>query len=59
VRIGERRGEWNHLYNLGLTHRALGEIARTSDLWQQALRIFAEIKSPHAETVRGRLAKIG
>ena len=55
--IGDRRGEGSRLHNLGLAYAAVGEIARARDLWQQALRIFEEIQSPDAETVRGWLAE--
>jgi hypothetical protein len=56
--IGDRRNEGASLDNLGLPHAELNMTARVLDLWQEALRIFEEIESPHTETVRGSLANI-
>jgi hypothetical protein len=46
-------GAW--LGNLGLAYSALGQVEQARQVWQQALRIFAEIKSPTAATVRAWL----
>jgi tetratricopeptide (TPR) repeat protein len=54
--IGDRRGEGNHLVNMGLGYEELGDTVRAHELWGDALRIFEEIESPHATTVRGWLA---
>ncbi len=53
--IGDRRGEGNHLANMGMAYHRLGDNERARRLWQEALAIFEEIKSPHAQTVRGWL----
>jgi tetratricopeptide (TPR) repeat protein len=55
--IGDRRGEANssfnmadELYKLGQTHEALRHA-------EHALKLYTEIESPHAETVRQQLAE--
>ena len=52
--IGDRRNEGALLDNLGLPHAELNMTAKALDLWQEALRIFEEIESPHIETVAVR-----
>ena len=47
------------LANLGIAYRQLGRTDDARRSWEEALRIFTEIKSPHAGTVRGWLAGLG
>jgi len=56
--VGDRRGEGNHLDNLGIAYRDLGDITCARQCLSQALAIFEEIKSPHAEQVRRQLAEL-
>jgi tetratricopeptide (TPR) repeat protein len=56
--IGDRRGEGNHLGNLGLAYRDLGDIPRARQYLSQALTIFEEIKSPYADQARRQLAEL-
>jgi len=55
---GDRRDEGNQLGNLGLAYRDLGQVKKAREVWKQALRIFEEIKSPHAERVRSLLESL-
>jgi tetratricopeptide (TPR) repeat protein len=54
--IGDRRNEGTWLANLGLAYADLRDTVRARELWQEALRIFEAIESPHTETVRRWLA---
>ena len=56
--IGDRCGEARHLANLGRAYRRQEQPEKAGKLWLEALRIFEEIKSPQAETVRGWLEEI-
>ena len=42
-RLGDRRGEGNHLGNLGTAYRALGEVGRAIEQYEGALAIAREI----------------
>ena len=57
--IGDRRGEGNHLFNMSLSLQALGQQEKAIPLAKSALAIFEQIESPHAETVRQKLAEWG
>jgi len=48
-RLGDRRGEGNHLGNLGLAYAALGEARRAVEYHQQALAISREIGDRQGE----------
>jgi tetratricopeptide (TPR) repeat protein len=50
--IGHRQNEGNWLGNLGLAYRDLGQVEQAREYLEQALHIFEEIKSPHADLVR-------
>ena len=56
--IGDRRGEGNYQANLGAAYHKLGEVERARGYWEEALRIFEEIKLPSAEVMRGWLEGI-
>ena len=47
--IGDRRGEGNHLGNLGNAYRNLGEVERAIDFYQQALTISRDIGDRRGE----------
>ncbi|MGC9515940.1 tetratricopeptide repeat protein, partial [Methanocrinis sp.] len=55
--IGDKRGEGNDLFNMGLSLRALGQNEKAVSFARSALAIFEEIESPSAETVRKTLAE--
>jgi len=55
--IGDRRGEGFHLFNMSLSLNALGQQEKAISLARSALEIFEQIESPHAETVRQKLAE--
>ncbi len=57
--LGDRRGEGNHLGNLGMAYADLGDGERARKLWQEALAILEAIGSPYAERVRGWLTEPG
>ncbi|MCD4777934.1 MAG: tetratricopeptide repeat-containing protein, partial [Desulfobacterales bacterium] len=44
--IGDRRGEGNHLGNLGLAYSDLGQVEKAIEYYEQALLIGKEIKDP-------------
>jgi len=56
--IGDRRGEGNHLGNLGSAYAALGEVKRARESWQQSLAIFEEIGDSRSERVREWLEEL-
>lgn len=53
--IGDRRGEWNHLANLGVAYEKLGQMEKARNHRQAAFEIYEEIMDPNAERVRGWL----
>ena len=54
--IDYRLGEAEQLKGLGSAYRDLGESVCARQYLEQALQIFEEIKSPHAEKVREGLS---
>ena len=56
--IGDRRGEGNHLGNLGNAYLRLGEVRKAIEHYEQALKLFEDIESPHAEAVRRKIAEM-
>jgi tetratricopeptide (TPR) repeat protein len=50
--IGDRRGEGNGLFNLGLALHTLEEKDRAVGLMQRALAIYEAIESPSAKDAR-------
>ena len=57
--IGYRPGEGNSLFNTSLSMDKLSQRENAIDLAKSALSIFEQIESPHAETVRQKLAEWG
>jgi tetratricopeptide (TPR) repeat protein len=57
--IGDLRGEGNQLFNMSLSLQNLGQQEKAISLARSALAIFEQIESPHAETVRQKLAEWG
>jgi len=55
--IGDRRGEGNALFNMSLSLDKLDKRAQAIECASTALKIYEEIESPHAETVRRKLAE--
>jgi len=56
--LHDRRGEGNHLGNLGNAYKNLGEIEKAREFMEAALKIFEEIESPNANIVRRNLEKL-
>lgn len=54
--IGERRGKGNTLFNMSFSLDKLEKRAQAIECASAALEIFETIESPHAETVRRKLA---
>jgi len=48
-RLGDRRGEGNHLGNLGNAYAALGEVRKAIEYYEQALKIDREIGNRRGE----------
>jgi hypothetical protein len=57
--MDDAQAQGNHLGNLGIADKELGEKEKACELWREALSIFDEINSPAAERVRGRMEKAG
>jgi Tfp pilus assembly protein PilF len=57
--IGDRRGEGNALFNMGLAFYRLEERDQAIDLVKQALEIYETIESPNAEQARIKLKEWG
>ncbi len=57
--IGDRRGEGIPLFNMSLSLHTLDQQEKAIPLAKSALEIFEQIESPHAETVRKKLAEWG
>ena len=55
--IGNHRGEAADLWNMSLALNGLGERAQAIQHAEQALTVYDQIESPHAEQVRARLAE--
>lgn len=56
--LGDRRNEGVTLGSLGVAYENLGQVEEAKVLWREALAIFEALESPHAEWVRGLLAKV-
>jgi hypothetical protein len=63
---GDRHGEagaWDNVafahHHLGDTQEATGDVESTRDTWQQALRIFDDLRQPDAAEARTRLDRTG
>ena len=57
--IGDRRGEGNALFNMGLALHGLEEKDRAIELVKGALKIYEAIESPAAERARNVLKEWG
>ncbi|MGP8337522.1 MAG: tetratricopeptide repeat protein, partial [Methanosarcinaceae archaeon] len=44
--IGDKRGDGNHIGNLGLAYHHLGKVEKAIEYYEQALMIGKEIKDP-------------
>lgn len=51
-RLGHRRGEGNHLGNLGSAYHALGDVKRAIEFYEQALAISREVDDRRGEAIR-------
>lgn len=56
--VGDRRGEAIDLNNLGHLHKEQSNNSQARQYLEQALEIFQEIQSPHADTSRHLLAEL-
>jgi tetratricopeptide (TPR) repeat protein/transcriptional regulator with XRE-family HTH domain len=54
--LGYRQLEAEILAHLGDTRHAAGDLPQARKSWQQALAIFDDLRHPHADQVRGKLA---
>jgi hypothetical protein len=55
--IGDRRGEGNALWGMAICCEGDGDLNQAIAQAEAALRIFVEIESPSAQTMRDLLAK--
>jgi tetratricopeptide (TPR) repeat protein len=55
--LGDRLSEANSCYNLALVQHQVGLVDEANRNAEQALKIYLEIESPHAEAVRRKLAE--
>ena len=57
--IGNKPGEGRHLFNMALSLANIGQRGEAIKVAKHARDIFEQIESPHAETVRKKLAEWG
>jgi hypothetical protein len=56
--MGDRRGEGNHLANLRIAYRDLGQVEKAIERTESASSIFVETRSPYADQTREQLADL-